>query len=158
MVDLQGTELSQEEAEVLRHRLVGGVIVFSLVLVAAIVLSGNGNGLSDLGHGLWDVSGALLLGFLVGIPMSFLIGRNRPGEPTMVEAMGFVFICGKDHRLIGGKVIRGQVIVLLFCLVVILSIPHNSSTIKLISILCYWIINLSLLLLLHACILSVVPG
>jgi len=71
-----------------------GVIVFSLVLVAALMLTGNGNGVSDVMRGFRDVGGALLLGVAVGLPMAFVIGRNKPGEPTMVEAMGFVFICG----------------------------------------------------------------
>lgn len=71
-----------------------GVIIFSLLLVVAMGVSGNGTGVSDVIHGLWDVVGALMLGTVIGIPMSIIIGRYRTGEPTMIEAMGFVFICG----------------------------------------------------------------
>jgi len=71
-----------------------GVIIFSLLLVIASLIAGNGDQLSDIFHGLWDVVGALLLGIAVGIPMSKVIGRYQLGEPTIVEAMGFVFTCG----------------------------------------------------------------
>ena len=71
-----------------------GVIIFSLLLVVATAVSGNGSSMVDIAHGIWDVGGALLLGMAIGIPMSAIVGRYRPGEPTIVEAMGFVFICG----------------------------------------------------------------
>lgn len=71
-----------------------GVIIFSLLLVVATTISGSGNNVADIAHGVWDVCGALVLGAAMGVPMSIVIGRYRPGEPTMVEIMGFVFICG----------------------------------------------------------------
>ncbi len=71
-----------------------GIIIFSLLLVIATAVSGNGNNVADIMHGIWDVGGALLLGVVIGIPMSVVIGRHKLGEPTIVEAMGFVFICG----------------------------------------------------------------
>ncbi|WP_064604381.1 cation:proton antiporter [Photobacterium sp. J15] len=71
-----------------------GIIIFSLLLVAATALSGNDTSISEIVHGFWDVFGALLLGGLIGIPMSVVIGRHQSGEPSIVEAMGFVFICG----------------------------------------------------------------
>jgi Kef-type K+ transport system membrane component KefB len=33
------------------------------------------------------------LGIVLGIPMAWLTGRVRPGEPTLLEAAGFVFLC-----------------------------------------------------------------
>jgi Kef-type K+ transport system membrane component KefB len=71
-----------------------GIIIFSLLLVIATGVSGNGNNIADILHGVWDVCGALLLGVAIGLPMSAVIGRHKLGEPTIVEAMGFVFICG----------------------------------------------------------------
>lgn len=71
-----------------------GIIIFCLLLAIATALSGEGTSIVDIAHGVWDVCGALLLGVVIGIPMSVVIGRHRPGEPTIVEAMGFVFICG----------------------------------------------------------------
>lgn len=71
-----------------------GTIIFSLLLVAATAISTNHFSINNIIHGLWDVGGALLLGFVIGIPMSSVIGKQQPGEPTIAEAMGFVFICG----------------------------------------------------------------
>ncbi|AJR06288.1 putative sodium/hydrogen exchanger [Photobacterium gaetbulicola Gung47] len=71
-----------------------GVIIFSLLLVAATTVAGNETSVGDIAHSAWEVFGALLLGVVIGIPMSAVVGRHRPGEPTLVEAMGFVFICG----------------------------------------------------------------
>jgi Kef-type K+ transport system membrane component KefB len=71
-----------------------GVIVFSLLLVTAETLVGHGNPLMGLFRGLWDVFGAILLGIIIGLPMAWLTGRLRPGEPTLLEASGFVLLCG----------------------------------------------------------------
>jgi Kef-type K+ transport system membrane component KefB len=71
-----------------------GIIIFSLLLVIASNLNGGHDSIIYIIHGAWEIIGALVLGIAVGVPMSYLIGRNRPGEPTVVEAMGFVFICG----------------------------------------------------------------
>lgn len=71
-----------------------GMILFSLLLATALVLGGNGSGLDGLWLGLRDVGGALLLGLSLGVPMAYLTGRIRPGQPTLAEALGFVFLCG----------------------------------------------------------------
>lgn len=71
-----------------------GMIIFSILLAWALVLGGDGNSLHGLWLGVQDVGGAILLGALLGAPMAYLTGRIRPGQPTMVEALGFVFLCG----------------------------------------------------------------
>lgn len=71
-----------------------GLIVFSVLLAAALSLAGSGNGVDGLWLGLHDVGGALLLGLCMGMPMAYLTGRIRPGQPTLAEALGFVFLCG----------------------------------------------------------------
>ncbi len=71
-----------------------GVIIFSFALVLAGVFAGDGFNVITVFQGVVEVVGAIVLGIFLGIPMSFLVGKHRPGEPTMVEAMGFVFICG----------------------------------------------------------------
>ena len=71
-----------------------GMILFSLLLAAALVLGGDGSGLDGIWLGLRDVGGALLLGLCLGVPMAYLTGRVRPGQPTLAEALGFVFLCG----------------------------------------------------------------
>jgi len=71
-----------------------GLIVFSLMLTAAQVFSGQGDSITPLLTGAWELGGALLVGIGLGIPMAYLTGRIRPGEPTLVEALGVVFLCG----------------------------------------------------------------
>jgi Kef-type K+ transport system membrane component KefB len=73
-----------------------GVILFSLLLVVAESLAGQAGSAPgiDLLRGLWDVVGALVLGIVVGVPMAWMTGRIQEGEPTLIEAAGFVFICG----------------------------------------------------------------
>ncbi len=75
-----------------------GIIVFSVMLAIAQAfnsLHGQGGGNeSILLLGLWEVGGAILVGIMVGIPMSFLTGRIKAGEPTLAEAMGMIFLCG----------------------------------------------------------------
>ena len=73
-----------------------GLLGFSLLMAAAGILSGNGNGAWEpISDGLWELSGALLIGGGLGTVMAFLTGRISKGEPTLLEAVGFVFLaCG----------------------------------------------------------------
>lgn len=70
------------------------LLLFSLALSAAAALAGDYGTLTGLWHGLREIGGSLLLGAGLGVPMAYLSGRIRPGEPTLAEAMGFVLICG----------------------------------------------------------------
>lgn len=69
-----------------------GLIVFSLLLVIAKAVAGDG-GLHIVGHGLWELGGAFAVAAVVGLPAAFLTGRLQPGEPTQSEALGLVFLC-----------------------------------------------------------------
>jgi len=71
-----------------------GLVLFSLLLAAAQMLSGQGEVSEILLAGLWEVFGAILIGLMMGIPMSILTGRILPGEPTQAEALGWVLLCG----------------------------------------------------------------
>ena len=71
-----------------------GLIVFSLMITAAQAFSGQGGSIAPLLTGAWEIGGALLIGIGLGIPMAYLTGRIKPGEPTLVEALGLVFLCG----------------------------------------------------------------
>lgn len=71
-----------------------GLIVFSTVLAIAQLAQGVGDTSAVMLHGAYEVLGALVLGFLLGLPMAFITGRIKPGEPTLVEALGIVFLCG----------------------------------------------------------------
>ena len=38
------------------------------------------------------MAGSIILGVLLGLPMAWLTGRIRPGEPMLLESAGFVFL------------------------------------------------------------------
>lgn len=70
-----------------------GLLLFTLLLAAAELASGR-NGVMEITlSGAWELGGALLLGVLLGLPMAYLTGRIRPGEPTQAEALGLVMLC-----------------------------------------------------------------
>lgn len=68
-----------------------GVLLFSLVLISV----STGHNAPDMSHALWEAGGAIMLGIIIGIPAALLTGRLKQGEPTLVEAVGLVFLtCG----------------------------------------------------------------
>lgn len=70
-----------------------GLIVFSLLLATSQSIAG-GDGVGGIAlAGFWKVFGALLIGMAIGLPMAYLTGRLRPGEPTQTEALGFILLC-----------------------------------------------------------------
>jgi len=86
-----------------------GILVFSFALVSAEALVGHGEPLAQALSGLWEVAGAVVLGIALGLPMAWLTGRVKKGEPTLLEAAGFVFLCG-------GLAIQMEVSYLLACM------------------------------------------
>ena len=70
-----------------------GVLLFSVVLVVAQVVGGQEASAGLIWDGVREVGGGVLLGALVGLPMAYLTGRVRPGELTLLESLGFVFLC-----------------------------------------------------------------
>lgn len=68
-----------------------GLIAFSMVMAAASLLTGT-PAVEALALGAWEVLGALALGVAIGLPAARLTGRLKPGEPTLVEALGVVFL------------------------------------------------------------------
>ena len=71
-----------------------GLIVFSCMLTIAQTFSGQGGTIGPLLTGAWELGGALLVGIVLGIPMAYVTGRIKPGEPSLVEALGVIFLCG----------------------------------------------------------------
>jgi Kef-type K+ transport system membrane component KefB len=69
-----------------------GVIAFSILLVAATAIGGQGAATGQLFVGLWEVSGALLLGIVVGLPMAWISSKIREGQLTLIEVSGIVFL------------------------------------------------------------------
>ncbi|MGM0768233.1 MAG: cation:proton antiporter [Pseudomonadota bacterium] len=79
-----------------------GAILFSICLVSAELVMGNhATGPETLGMGIVEVGGALLLGLVLGVPMAWLTGRLRPGEPMLLEAAGFVFVAAGIAGVLG---------------------------------------------------------
>ncbi len=70
-----------------------GLLIFSFLLAAASAISGQGGAVNAILTGSVEVTGSILLGLLIGLPMAFLTGRIRPGEPTQAEALGLVITC-----------------------------------------------------------------
>lgn len=71
---------------------VWGLLTFSVLLAVAQAVSGHGATTEILMSGAWEIGGALLLGATIGVPMAYLTGRVRPGEPTQAEALGLVLL------------------------------------------------------------------
>ena len=70
-----------------------GAILFSILLVFAELVSGNGSAvIESIGFGVYEVLGAMILGVLLGLPMAWMTGRLKPGEPMLLESAGFVFL------------------------------------------------------------------
>jgi Kef-type K+ transport system membrane component KefB len=69
-----------------------GVLAFSVVLTFASILSG-GDIYGHLLHGMIEIGGAVALGLAIGLPAAYLTGRIKRGEPTLMEALGIVFLC-----------------------------------------------------------------
>jgi len=81
---------------------VWGVILFSIVLVMlAWINGGNEAPWEALGHGAIEVLGSLALGALMGLPMAWLTGRLTPGEPMLLESIGFVLLAAGLAHLFG---------------------------------------------------------
>jgi Kef-type K+ transport system membrane component KefB len=78
---------------------VWGLVLFSIALALCNLVAGDGAG-AVLLHGVRDLGGALLLGAALGVPMAYLTGRIEPGEPTLYEALGLVFLCGGIAQLL----------------------------------------------------------
>jgi Kef-type K+ transport system membrane component KefB len=70
-----------------------GLVLFSLLISVVRFLNGGMGGLYLLFSGFRELGGAILVGILLGIPMAYLTGRVRRGEPTLLEALGMVFLC-----------------------------------------------------------------
>ncbi|MCI5107549.1 MAG: cation:proton antiporter [Pseudomonadales bacterium] len=71
-----------------------GVILFSFILAAAALMQGNGDVSGLITAGLIEIIGAIGLGIVLGVPMALLTGRVTKGELTLMETLGFVFVCG----------------------------------------------------------------
>ncbi len=70
-----------------------GIVLFGICLSIAQTINGDAANFQFV-DALWEVVGAVLIGGALGWPMAKLTGRLSPGEPTLIEALGFVLLCG----------------------------------------------------------------
>lgn len=95
-----------------------GLLAFSLILSAAQIITGNGAEVGSLLlGGLVEIVLALGIGGALGIVMALLTGRISPGEPTRLEATGFVFLIAGislllDFSFILAAMVMGTVVAL----------------------------------------------
>lgn len=71
-----------------------GIMVFSIMFALAQSIAGHSEAWEIILHSGWEIGGAVLIGVGLGIPVAYLTGRVKPGEPTLAEALGIVFLCG----------------------------------------------------------------
>lgn len=71
-----------------------GVMLFSLLLAVATTVTGTNSYVELILASIREIGGAILLGAALGLPMAWVTGRVRKGEVTLIEALGFVFVCG----------------------------------------------------------------
>ena len=68
-----------------------GLLAFSLLLTLAAMVVGDGD-TAALAHAGYEIGGAVVLGLVLGLPAAALTGRVKPGEPTLIEALGLVLV------------------------------------------------------------------
>ena len=70
-----------------------GMLLFSILLVVASIAAGNGDAMQTFYAGVWEISGALLLGLVIGFPMAYLTSHIYPGKSSQAEVLGLVLLC-----------------------------------------------------------------
>jgi NhaP-type Na+/H+ or K+/H+ antiporter len=66
---------------------------FGLLLAAVSITSGNDGGAGALLLMTREIGGAVGIGIAIGLLAALFSGRIRPGEPTLLEALGIVLVC-----------------------------------------------------------------
>jgi len=70
------------------------LVLFAIGLTIATTMNGLSIESSPLLIISTEIGGAIVLGLIIGIPASYLTGRLRPGQTSLTEALGIVFLCG----------------------------------------------------------------
>ena len=78
-----------------------GLMIFMTLAVFASTLVGDASLVQGVLAGLREIGGSAALGLLLGVPMAYLTGRIRHGEPTLVEGMGFVLLGAGAAEMLG---------------------------------------------------------
>ena len=80
---------------------VWGLILFLLMVAFAGTLVGDTPVSSAIMAGLAEIGGSIGMGLVLGVPMAYLTGRIRQGEPTLAEGMGFVLLGAGTAEWVG---------------------------------------------------------
>lgn len=78
-----------------------GLMIFMILAVFAGTMAGDATGGHGMVSGLHEIGGSFALGIAMGVPMAYLTGRIRHGEPTLVEGIGFVLLGAGVAEMIG---------------------------------------------------------
>tara|TARA_R110000823_G_scaffold47903_7_gene121808 strand:+ start:12454 stop:13626 length:1173 start_codon:yes stop_codon:yes gene_type:complete len=70
-----------------------GLILFSISVLCIQLVAAEAVDHAPLLTAAREIFGAAALGIVLGLPMALLSGRIRPGEPTLMEAVGMVMLC-----------------------------------------------------------------
>ncbi len=70
-----------------------GMILFSLLLVIASIIVGQGSALESFLMGGWDILGSILIGIVLGFPMAYITSHLYPGKSSQAEVLGLVMLC-----------------------------------------------------------------
>lgn len=71
-----------------------GLIVFSVLLVIAGAMGTSEVSWQLFFSGIWEITGAMLIGIVIGIPSALLVNHLREGQPMEAEAIGVVLLSG----------------------------------------------------------------
>jgi Kef-type K+ transport system membrane component KefB len=71
---------------------VWGLLIFILMMACCGIIGGDAAIGSAIAASLMELGGSILLGVALGVPMAYLTGRIRRGEPTQAEALGFTLL------------------------------------------------------------------
>lgn len=87
------------------------LITFSIVLSSVHMMNGNYISISHSIYGIiHEIGGAVILATLIGLPAAYLLGRIMPGEATLVEALGVVFLSSGLSLYFGVSLILTSII------------------------------------------------
>ena len=62
------------------------------MMAVAGIVTGNVDAGSSIAAGSIEIGGSIALGIGLGVPMAYLTGRIRRGEPMLAEALGFILL------------------------------------------------------------------
>jgi Kef-type K+ transport system membrane component KefB len=70
-----------------------GIVAFTFMLAFAQGMNNHDESMGVILTGSWELAGACLIGFALGLPLSFLARRLDHGESMLMVALGTLFLC-----------------------------------------------------------------